>query len=224
MQNILFLFLNMKKSTKNNLLLPVGVAVLFTAVVLTTAFSVWYNHETRERTAKMSGNKNVVQVDDEDLIGAGATVSELPFTYNDKQVSLSYGSPIRASNLFKSSELVAMSEECGTNKSETYFKNLLSKFSPQDEAKTYKFYMKGHINDGEFWTITVMPNKFGYKTLASFKKDFDTCAAGGKYPAQVSSQNLLFTESCGAANEEAKEVKSSCAQIQKIVEPSLKLR
>lgn len=221
MQNILFLFLNMKKSTKNNLLLPVGVAVLFTAVVLTTAFSVWYNHETRERTTKMPENKNVVQVDDEDLIGAGATVSELPFTYNGKQITLSYQS-VPVSRIFSTADLVAMSEECGTNKNESYFKTLLNKFSPKDEATTFEFFKKGEIN-GESWKATVIPNKPQYKTLAAFKKDFDTCAAGGKYPVQISSQSLLFVENCGETMDK-KNNKATCDDIRKIVEPSLKLR
>jgi hypothetical protein len=69
-----------------------------------------------------------------------------------------------------------------------------------------------------------LPNKAGYTSVDQFKKDFDICSVGGDaYPKLVNKNWLLFTSSCGSGFDDGSGRIHGCDEVQKIVEPSLRL-
>jgi hypothetical protein len=74
------------------------------------------------------------------------------------------------------------------------------------------------------FVVTLLPNKAGYTSLDQFKKDFDICAAGGDaYPTMLNSNWLLFVNSCGSGFNDGSGRPIGCDEVQKVVEPTLKL-
>jgi hypothetical protein len=227
----------MKKIKQSNIP-TTAIAVIITAIVVGGAILTWHYNQIQNLASapaipqkplptsapKQAPKITAVQTKEEELDGPtedAAGASPLPFTYNTSTVFVQIvRDPI--SELYTAETLAAMSEECGTNKTEAYFKTLLSKFSTTDKAVTYKFFAHGaNVKTDGPWTVTVLPNKLGYTNLTDFRKDFDLCAAGNNYPSQVSAKYLLLTGSCGGA---ATKQNVNCEKVQKSIEPSLKLR
>lgn len=167
------------------------------------------------------------------IIGGGAllwqmttTNSSEPFTYakNDQLFSVSK-EEFNVLNEFVSTTLTAQSEECGTAKTEQYFKNLLSKYSSNDQGGKYSFQYLGQTQDSGTWIVTIIPNKLGYVNIGDFKKDFDICSAGAdKYPLLMSYKYLLFVSSCGTGFDDGSGKPNGCDKVREAVESTIKLR
>ncbi|MEI7452557.1 MAG: hypothetical protein WCK37_05165 [Candidatus Falkowbacteria bacterium] len=124
---------------------------------------------------------------------------------------------------FTADQLKSTANECGTKYASNYFEKLISKFSGANKI-VYNFKYQGVSQDDGIFTITILPNKAGYTSLDQFKKDFDVCAAGGDvYPFLVNNNWLLFVSSCGTGFDDGSGRTHGCDEVEKIVEPSLKL-
>lgn len=148
------------------------------------------------------------------------------FTYgkNDQIFSISK-SEFKILNNFSALKLANKSKDCGINKSEQYFKQLLSHYSINDNGTEYHLTYKGQTQDTGVWIVTVIPNKLGYTNLNDFKNDFDLCEAGSnKYPALMSEKYLLFVSSCGTGFDDGSGFPHGCDVIREIVEPTIKLK
>lgn len=149
-----------------------------------------------------------------------------PFTYtkNDQLFSVSK-KEFNVLDQFNFSTLKDQSQECGTNKTEQYFKNLLSKYTSGDKGIEYDFQYKGQTQDSGILVVTVIPNKLGYVNVDDFKKDFDICAAGAdKYPSLVSEKYLLFISSCGTGFDDGSGKPHGCDKVGEAVESTIKLQ
>ncbi len=153
------------------------------------------------------------------MVASGAisyTPNENLFTVTKKEFTIS--------SKFNATILASQSTECGTNKTKTYFQGLLSKYSTTDKGTEYNFTYKGKSQNSDGYSVTVIPNKLGYKTLAEFQADFNICAAGASlYPALYSNSNLLFTSSCGGVDD-GSGLPNGCIELKKAIEPTLKLQ
>ncbi len=126
---------------------------------------------------------------------------------------------------FTPAQLESDSKGCGTNKSQSYFQNLLSHFSPNDKGVIYKFNYFGPTQGRGFWQVTVIPNKIGYTDVDSFSSDFGTCYAGGLgYTKLVSENYLLFVSSCGTGVEDSSGLPHGCNVVQELIEHTIKLK
>jgi hypothetical protein len=154
-----------------------------------------------------------------------STASE-PFTYtkNDQLFSVST-TEYSISDKFLASTLKNQSTECGTNKTEQYYQNLLVKLDANDKAIEYRFISKVESQDPKQWIITVIPNKLGYTDVGSFKTDFNICNAGADlYPMQESSNYLLFESSCGTGLNDGSGNPIGCEEVRDAIEPTIKLK
>ena len=126
---------------------------------------------------------------------------------------------------FNAKDLENKSQECGTNKNQAYFTNLLSKFFSSDKGHIYEISFTGQAQDSGIWKVTVIPNKLGYKNLDGFKDDFDLCYAGGeKYPKLMSENYLLFVSSCGTGFDDDSGLPHGCDEIRESIEPTIILK
>jgi hypothetical protein len=162
------------------------------------------------------------------LLGGGC----VPQGTQETSVTLGYTLPsdgsitvtsasVDAEDVVKADALLAQADECGYARSADYYVDLENMF---DGAKGVKYTFK-IAGDYEMptWTVTVLPNTPVYTSLESFKNDFDICAAGGDlYPKQVSTEALLFTESCGSGYSAGKE--NGCDAIRAAVESTLTVK
>lgn len=124
---------------------------------------------------------------------------------------------------FTANQLKTSADECGINNDSVYFDKLISKFNGSSKT-VYNFKYKGESQDDGVFKVTVLPNKAGYTSIDQFKKDFDICASGGDaYPKLVNKDWLLFTSSCGSGFDDGSGRVHGCDEVQKIIEPSLKL-
>ena len=91
---------------------------------------------------------------------------------------------------------------------------------------TFKYRSANASNSDEsVYSVTILPNKPGYKNLAEFKKDFNLCGAGGvDNPFMMNKDWLLFVSSCGSGFDDGSGRINSCEAARKIIEPSLKLK
>lgn len=151
-----------------------------------------------------------------------AATDSFAYGKNDDVFSLSENK-FKVLDKFSVSGLIGLSVKCRTNKSEQYFKQLLSNYSNNDNGTEYHFtYTK---EDSRDWIITVIPNKIGYVDLADFKKDFDVCEVGAdRYPLLISENYLLFTMSCRKDFEEPDWYAIGCDFVREIIEPTIKLK
>ncbi len=149
---------------------------------------------------------------------------QFTYTKNDQLFSVSERE-FNVLGQFTSSALKDQSQECGTNKTQQYFKNLLSKYKNSDKGIEYDFQYQGPTQDSGIWVVTVIPNKLSYTNVSDFKKDFDVCAAGAdKYPYLVSDKYLLFTSSCGTGSDDGSGKSHGCDKLQEAVESTIKLK
>ncbi len=124
-------------------------------------------------------------------------------------------------NVLKEFNLSEFISDGCANKSEQYYRQLLSNYSKDDFGTEYHFTYKEQASRD--WVVTVIPNKIGYANLKDFKNDFDICAAGAsKYPSLVSEKYLLFIMSCGSGGPDPYAV--GCDLVREIVEPTIKLK
>lgn len=155
-----------------------------------------------------------------------AQQSEEPFTYakNDQLFSVSK-KEFNIADQFTATALKDQSQECGTNKTEQYFKDLLSKYTSSDKGIKYAFQYQGPTQDSGIWVVTVIPNKLGYANIDDFNKDFDICAAGAdRYPSLVSDKYLLFVLGCSSGFDDGSDLPHGCDKVQEAVAPTIKLQ
>jgi hypothetical protein len=145
-----------------------------------------------------------------------------PLTYSTSGVSSSVSKETESFG-YTADQLVSMAQECGNNQTESYFSNLISKFSGATKT-VYNFKYTGASQKSDTFVVTLLPNKAGYTSLDQFKKDFDICAAGGgAYPTKLNSDWLLFVNSCGTGFDDGSGKPIGCQEARDVVEPTLKL-
>lgn len=144
-----------------------------------------------------------------------------PISYSLTGISASVSKEIKSFD-FTAAELASDAEECGAKHDAGYFDALVSKFSGSSKI-IYDFKYQGNNQDGSTFVVTLLPNKAGYTSIDQFKKDFDVCAVGGQtYPQMLSSDWLLFVNSCGSGFDDGSGRIHGCDEIRKIIEPSLR--
>lgn len=128
---------------------------------------------------------------------------------------------------YQVTELKARADNCGTSYSESHFENLVAEFK-QSPRIFYTFKYRGanaSNSDESVYSVTILPNKAGYKNIEEFKKDFELCGAGGvDNPFMLNKDWLLFVSSCGSGFDDGSGRINSCEEARKIIEPSLKLK
>lgn len=160
-------------------------------------------------------NKNV------DFENNSSTKNE-PISYSLLGVVASVSKEIKPFD-FKATGLKSAAEECGTEHDTGYFDELVAKFNGSSKI-IYNFKYQGNSQDDDTFIVTLLPNKAGYTSVDQFKKDFDVCSAGGQvYPQMLSSNWLLFMNSCGSGFDDGSGRVHGCDEMRKIIEPSLKL-
>ena len=147
------------------------------------------------------------------------------FTYaKDDQIFSVSKREFKILNKFNALELKSKSEDCGTNKSEQYFEELLSYYSENSSGTEYQFKYHEQTQDSGIWIVAVIPNKIGYVDLGEFKNDFDLCEAGSDgYPYLISEKYLIFVSSCGTGYDDGSGLPHGCDVVQKIVEPTIRI-
>ena len=145
-----------------------------------------------------------------------------PLSYSTNGVPVSV-SKETTSFPYSAYQLVSMAEECGSQHSAGYFDQLVTKFSGATTMK-YIFRYTGVSQDSGTFMVTLLPNQAGYASLNQFKKDFDTCAAGGDaYPTMLNDNWLLFVSACGTGFDDGSGRPHGCQEISDVVEPTLEL-
>ena len=126
-------------------------------------------------------------------------------------------------NKFSANTLAAQSEECGTRHSVSYYNDLLTRFGPV-QGTEYQFKYKGQSQDSGTYIVTVIPNEVGYADLKSFQDDFNICAVGGNmYPSLISQNYLLFKSGVNSGFDDESGLPFGSEEIQKFIDPTLKL-
>lgn len=147
------------------------------------------------------------------LLGAGCSAGPAGLRYTSNNTTVTQDT-MTAAGLFYAPNLAAASEECGTDHNEAYYDALLAKLGDA-EARTYTFAANGDVQEPAAWTVTIVPNVFGYAAddLAAVKDDFDICAAGADlYPAAVSADWVMFESACGTGYDDGYGDPVGCAE------------
>jgi len=163
-------------------------------------------------------------IGDNDVSEMSTSTDFFTYTKNDQIFSVSK-SKFKVLNKFNALELKNKSKDCGTNKSEQYFKKLLSHYSENDSGMEYQFKYQGQTQDSGIWIVTIIPNKIGYTNLEDFKNDFNLCEAGSdKYPSLMLEKYFLFVSSCGTGYDDDSGLPHGCDVVRKIVEPTIMVK
>jgi len=126
-------------------------------------------------------------------------------------------------NLYTAEQLVAQSEECGTNLELEHFTELLGQFKYQ-RVQRYNFLYRGGSQEPTNYTLTVLDNGPGYEDLAAFKQDFDVCAAGSiMQPLDLNENWLVFESSCGTGFDDGSGLPIGCEKIREQVTAGLEV-
>lgn len=140
---------------------------------------------------------------------------------------ISTGMPIKelATSIFSADTLLSQAQECGYARTPSFYTDLINNLQG---VKTQIYYFEATPPENfqtNGWTITAIPNVFGYKTLAEFKKDFDICAVGGQlYPLDLNTNTLLFSSSCGSGYADDTGRENGCEVVSEIVGPTIKIK
>jgi len=227
-----------RPNSSNKSVLLVILSVVITALIVGSGVFLWQRSTINELKSTIQEKQQSSRQQIESLqkqlsalrSGGGnqsitTPVSE-PFTYTkDDQLFNVSKKEFNILEKFTSLALKDQSQECGTNKTEQYFKNLLSKYTSGDKGTEYDFQYRGQTQDSGIWVVTVIPNKLGYTNVDDFKKDFDICAAGAdKYPTLVSEKYLLFMSSCGTGFDYGSGRPFGCDVVREAVKPTIKLQ
>ncbi len=164
------------------------------------------------------------RMEDDDVLADDISNEFFTFTKDDQIFSVSK-SEFKVLNKFNALELKSESEDCGTNKSEQYFKELLSYYSENSNGIEYQFKYIGQTQDFGAWVVMVVPNKIGYINFEEFKNDFNLCEAGSdRYPALMSDKYFLFVSSCGTGFDDGSGLPNGCDVVRKIIEPTIRIK
>lgn len=145
--------------------------------------------------------------------------------FDENKVSV--GMPIEelAAPIFSATALQSQAKECGTTKELSYYQSLMSKM---EGVKSQTFHFAA-LPDADYqangWTVTAIPNVFGYNNILEFKADFDICAVGGDlYPLTLNDNTLLFTSSCGSGYADDTGLENGCEVVSEIVGPTIRIK
>jgi len=145
-----------------------------------------------------------------------------PFSYSLKGLPVTISKKKQAFD-FTAAKLEDLAKECGTKYQAGYFDNLIAKFKDAEET-VYNFKYQGASQSDLTFTITLVPNKAGYKSLAKFEKDFNQCfIAGDAYPLLLNKDWLLFINSCGSGVDDGSGRPDGCGEVDDAVASTLKL-
>lgn len=183
-------------------------AIIITAVVVGGGFYLWQRNKVNQLNIKKGDAMSIEPNEPLSFSLKGISVTDtrrtVAFDYTAKQ-------------------LKGMADECGSQHDIGYFDKLISKFSGTTKI-VYNFKFNMASQEPDTFVVTLLPNKAGYTSLDQFKKDFDICAAGGDaYPTMLNSNWLLFVNSCGSGFNDGSGRPIGCDEVQKVVEPTLKL-
>ncbi len=163
------------------------------------------------------------------LVGAGCSSASpeqasLELTYvlpEDGSVTVTKNA-VAAGQLVNADALLAQATECGFARTAEYYLDIENLFK-EKTADQYTFTTTGDYAVPSSWIVTVMPNSPLYSSTASFKQDFDICAAGGDlYPVTAGSKTLLFSNSCGSGYQKDGETRTpGCDVVREVIEPTL---
>lgn len=195
---------------------PIALAIIITAVVVGSGAYWWQQSKVvqKEVTETTTDTTATTTADKEE--------PKEPLTYSTSGVSASV-SKETASFGYTADQLVSMAQKCGNDQTESYFSNLVSKFSGATRT-VYNFKYTGASQESDTLVVTLLPNKANYSSLDEFKKDFDQCYAGGDaYPTMLNDDWLLFISSCGTGFDDGSVNPIGCQKIRDVVEPTLKL-
>ncbi len=114
---------------------------------------------------------------------------------------------------------------CDANKTKEYFQNVLSRYGNEDMGTEYIFEYNGITQSPGVWVVRVIPNKFDYKNMDDFQRDFGVCSAGEeKYPLLFSGKYLLFASSCGTGFDDGSGRPLGCDLIKEFVQPTIQVQ
>lgn len=124
---------------------------------------------------------------------------------------------------YTANQLELMAEDCQTAQEVNYFTKLVAKFKNTNKI-IYNFKYQGKSQENDTFIITLIPNKAAYTSLEKFKMDFNICGVGATaYPTMLNKNWLLFESSCSGVDDGSGRA-FGCDEINKIIEPSLKLK
>lgn len=110
---------------------------------------------------------------------------------------------------------------CGRTKPAGYYNATADAFSGTQQTVYTFFYNKSAIDDG-LYVISLLPNTPHYKTLEAFTADFANCPDGAMVPKLLNDTWLVLASSCQTTADLGNGVRG-CKEIQKVVEPTLRL-
>lgn len=202
----------------------IGLSTVVAIVVL--SWTVFIKCELTVPAQPPVANDDLAVDDENNKIIPDDDIPDEFFTYvKDDQIFSVSKSEFRILDKFNAIELKSKSENCGTNKSEQYFKELLSHYSENEDGIEYQFKYQGQTQDSGIWTVVAISNKIGYTNLEEFKNDFDLCEAGSdRYPYLISEKYLLFVSSCGTGYDDGSGLPHGCDVVRKIVEPTIRVK
>jgi len=125
---------------------------------------------------------------------------------------------VEADTLFTAEGLKSLESDCQTTHPAGYLEGLVAKLKG---LKAQDMTFTSATDPAEIFEVMVVPNIGNYALLDAVKKDFDTCAAGGNYPIQVTKNWILFDGACGGAIDELP--KLSCQEMENEIVPSMQL-
>ena len=139
------------------------------------------------------------------LVGAGCSSASpeqasLELTYvlpEDGSVTVTKNA-VAAGQLVNADALLAQATECGFARTAEYYLDIENLFK-EKTADQYTFTTTGDYVVPSSWIVTVMPNSPLYSSTASFKQDFDICAAGGDLYPVTAGQKLCYSQIVAAA-------------------------
>jgi hypothetical protein len=202
--------------------------IVLVLLMITASFYVVRQYRIDRSSQSVQPSAPAVAVENTNAdAAAGSSASnfndgQIGYPINDKLFSVEK-KPIRVLDLVSPSALVAQSAECGTNLSESYFTDLLSKYRSDSTGSQYSFIYKGE-SQGGVYTVTVLPNLLGYTDAVKFNTDFGQCFAGGDlYPYEVSNNYLLFVNSVSTGFDDGSGLPHGGEKIQEFLGSSLRL-
>lgn len=195
----------------------VALAIIITAIVVGGGVYMWQKSQVVQPTAQKVIEPVVTKTPAKE-----EPVKSEPLSYSMTGVAASV-SKTTAPFDYTAEELKSATEALGRQNETGYFDKLVAKFYGTTKI-IYSFKYTGASQDSGDFVVTLLPNKPGYTSLDQFKKDFDIYDAGGPaYPKMLNSSWLLFVNSCGSGYSDGSGRPIGCDEVQKVVEPTLKL-
>jgi len=200
---------------KNNVFAIVLTIILTTVIVGGGVYWWQQSEDVQEKVTEVSNDTSEAIIADTDR-------PKEPLTYSTGDVPVSVSKETEPFG-YTSDELISMAQECGNEQTESYFNNLVSKFSGENKT-VYNLKYTGASQGSDTLVVTLLPNKAGYSSLDDFRKDFDQCYAGGDaYPTMLNDDWLLFVNACGTGVNDGSGRPIGCQEVSNVVVPTLGL-